>query len=88
MLWVLKRIVSMRRCFEHPKHMLKIMGKKIFTILRQDSPLYIWGGGGGGVTGYNFQKNNIFLSLKIDFVSANSADTDGTTFLKAYNCLI
>ena len=30
MLWVLKRTGS----FEHPKHMLKIMGKKIFTILR------------------------------------------------------
>ena len=29
MLWVLKRSVS----FEHPKHMLKLMGKKIFTIL-------------------------------------------------------
>ena len=23
---------SMRRFFEHPKHMLKLMGKKIFTI--------------------------------------------------------
>ena len=30
MLWVLKRTVSMRR---HPKHMLKLMGKKISTIL-------------------------------------------------------
>ena len=28
MLWVLKRTVS----FEHPKQMLKLMGKKIFTI--------------------------------------------------------
>ena len=35
MLWVLKRTVSMRRFFEHPKHMLKLMGKKIFTFLRQ-----------------------------------------------------
>ena len=42
MLWVLKRTVSLRRffwshldgSFEHPKHMLKLMGKKIFTILR------------------------------------------------------
>ena len=41
MLWVLKRTISMRRflpsqldgSFEHPKHILKIMGKKIFTIL-------------------------------------------------------
>ena len=33
MLWVLKRTVSMRRFFCGPKHMLKIMGKKIFTIL-------------------------------------------------------
>ena len=30
---LLKRTVSMRCFFEHPKHMLKIMGKKIFTIL-------------------------------------------------------
>ena len=34
MLWVLKRTVFMRWPFEHPKHMLKFMGKKIFTILR------------------------------------------------------
>ena len=33
MLWVLKRTVSMRRFFKHPKHMLKMMGKKIITIL-------------------------------------------------------
>ena len=33
MLWVLKRTVSMRGSFEHPKHMLQLMGKKIFTIL-------------------------------------------------------
>ena len=34
MLWVLKRTFSMRRSFEHPKHKLKLMGKKIFPILR------------------------------------------------------
>ena len=28
-LWVLKRTVSMRRFFEHPKLMLKLMDKKI-----------------------------------------------------------
>ena len=28
MLWVLKRPVSMRRFFEHPKHMLKIWVRK------------------------------------------------------------
>ena len=33
MLWVLKRTFSMRPSFEHPEHMLKLMGKKIFTIL-------------------------------------------------------
>ena len=33
MLWVLKRTVSMDSSFEHPKHMLKLMGKRIFTIL-------------------------------------------------------
>ena len=30
MLWVLRD-----GSFEHPKHMLKLMGKKIFTILDQ-----------------------------------------------------
>ena len=34
MLWVLKRTVSMRRFFVHPKHMFKLMDYKIFTILR------------------------------------------------------
>ena len=37
MLWVLKRNVSMREgSFAYPKHMLEIMGKKIFTILRRE----------------------------------------------------
>ena len=30
MLWVFNETVS----FDHPKHMLKLVGKKIFTILR------------------------------------------------------
>ena len=34
MLWVLKRTVSINGSFEHPKHMFKLMGKKIFTNLR------------------------------------------------------
>ena len=38
MLWVLKRIVSMRRFFWA---LLKLMGKKIFTILRLKM-LFIW----------------------------------------------
>ena len=34
MLWVLKRMVSMRGfLFEHPKCMFKLMDKKIITIL-------------------------------------------------------
>ena len=33
MLWILKRTVSMRQFFEHPKHMFKLKGKKIITIL-------------------------------------------------------
>ena len=39
MLWVLKRTVSMRRffyqdgSFEHPRHMFKLMNKKIIAIL-------------------------------------------------------
>ena len=33
MLWVLKRTVSMRRFFWAPKTYVKLMGKKIFTIL-------------------------------------------------------
>ena len=32
MLWVLKRTVSMRWFFENPKHMFKLMAKKIITI--------------------------------------------------------
>ena len=32
MLSVLKRTVSMRRFFEHPKHLLKLMDKKIITF--------------------------------------------------------
>ena len=36
MLWVLKRTVSMRRFFEHPEQMLKLMDKKIFTILHSN----------------------------------------------------
>ena len=35
MLQVLKRTVSMRRSFEHQKHVLILMGKKIFTIYPQ-----------------------------------------------------
>ena len=34
MLWVLKRTSQWDGSFEHPKHMFKIMGKKIFTLLR------------------------------------------------------
>ena len=33
MLWVLKRTVS--PSFEHPKHMFKLMGKKIINVLRK-----------------------------------------------------
>ena len=33
-LWVLKRTVSMRGSFERPKHMFKLMGKMIVTLLR------------------------------------------------------
>ena len=41
MLWVLKRIVSMRRFFEHPNHILKLTGNKLITILRKKS-VFIW----------------------------------------------
>ena len=34
MMWGLKRTFLIRRFFEQPKHMLKIMGMKIFKILR------------------------------------------------------
>ena len=37
-----------------------------------DGPLYIY----QGVTGYNFQIKIVFLSLKMDFVKANSTDPD------------
>ena len=36
MLWVLKRTVSMRRFFWAPKYLLKLMGKKIFTIYAEN----------------------------------------------------
>ena len=44
MLWILKRAVSVRRFFEHPKHMLKLMDKKISTILRSKmcNLTYVW----------------------------------------------
>ena len=34
MLWVLKRTVSLRRFFLALKHMFKLMGKEIITVLR------------------------------------------------------
>ena len=34
MLWVLKEPSQWDSSFEHPKHMFKLMGKKIITILR------------------------------------------------------
>ena len=56
MLWVLKRTVSMRRCFwaskyskepsqwngsfDDPKHMFKFMGKEIITVLRSKNFLF------------------------------------------------
>ena len=30
-----------KRSFEHPKHMLKLMGKKIFTLLRSKNFAYL-----------------------------------------------
>ena len=33
MLWVIKRTVSMREFFEHPKLMIKLRNKKVNTIL-------------------------------------------------------
>ena len=42
MLWVLKRIVSMRKgSFKHIQQMFKLMDKKIFAILRSKF-LFIW----------------------------------------------
>ena len=58
MFWVLKRTVLLYSkepsqvdgSFEHPKHMLKLMGKKIFTILaenfRLSKPVYVHIGSG------------------------------------------
>ena len=39
MLWVLKRTVSWRRFLEHPKHMFKLMVKKIITFYIKKVPL-------------------------------------------------
>ena len=33
LLWVLKRTVSLRRSFEHPKHKLKLMGKNTLQYI-------------------------------------------------------
>ena len=34
-LWVLKRTISVRGYFEHAKHMFKLMGKKISTLVSE-----------------------------------------------------
>ena len=45
MMWVLKRNISMRQSSEHPKHkfkhMFKLMGKKIITILHSKKNPYL-----------------------------------------------
>ena len=41
-----------------------------YTKVRMFHCVYCW------VTGYNFQKHIVFISLKIDFVFAKSADPD------------
>ena len=41
MLWVLKRTVSMKGSFGHPKHMFNLMGKEINAILCAQTIL-IW----------------------------------------------
>ena len=38
-----------------------------------------------GVTGYNFQKDIVFLSLNINFVWANSADPDEMQLYGAFH---
>ena len=44
-----------------------------------------------GVTGYNFQKKNVLISLKIDFLLANSTNPDvmlhNTAFYLGLHCL-
>ena len=54
MLWVLKRTVSMRRFFEHTKHMFKLMGKEINAILSAQTIL-IWT--------YEFGNKNVRMPL-------------------------
>ena len=36
MLWVLKRTISLRDSFKHPKHMLKSMGKKYLQVYTEN----------------------------------------------------
>ena len=38
-----------------------------------------------GITGYNFQRNILFRSLKVDFVIANSADPDEMPHYAAFH---
>ena len=43
MLCVLKRTVSMRQFFEHPKHMFELTSKKIVSLLHlKNSTLDLW----------------------------------------------
>ena len=41
-----------------------------------------------GVTGYNFQKKNVFLILEIEFVFVNSADPDEMPQYLGLHCLL
>ena len=62
MLWVLKRTVSMRRFFEHPKRMFKLMGKKKLQFYAQKISL----------TGLYLYSWNIYLSHCMDIDGINT----------------
>ena len=56
--------------FLNPFQTNGIFYKATYTKVRNVHCIYLW------VTGYSFQKYIVFLSLKISFVLANSADPD------------
>ena len=63
MLWVLKRTVSMRQIFEHPKHMFKFIGKEMNAILRAQTILIWTYVDHEGTVDNSVQKNQIDVGL-------------------------
>ena len=65
MLWVLKKPTQSDGSFEHPKHMLKLMGKEIITLI------WDYDKGVKNMTFDNIHMRHIvfYLVLKLDLVN-------------------